>query len=249
MGPLSAPRSARLRLTSFFGNALKVNALREISGGVAVALKLLMAISGSAAAVGGLYAGAMLTAGETYPMSLEQTRTRLAAMSLPPQLTMMAGGSDKAKVRVGSDGDSVTWTLPSASGRPATFIARLHEEGPLSTRVTVEYRNAQSASGFATRLQSTGFLRSYAETSFVEQVDAQLDGRPFDQQQAMEAFAQGAARNPEQVRELGETVTGILTEVSEQAAEATRAQAPPPLSASRSMEDATRPSIVLPEQR
>ena len=222
-------------------------------------MKTPLIIGGSALAVGGLWAGGAFDRGEVYDLPMPEARSRLEALTLPKEVLAVAGGKD-AEFSEDAAGYTLTWKLNSGEGKPAKFSAYLMPEGPARTRVRLYYQTSKSSSSFAQyadKLMSTGFMRSYAESGFHEQVDAALEGRPADQGNAMREFAARAARHPEEVREVGATVSGILDDVAGQAAEGMKAEAewrraerdqarmPPQRSAQESMSAATRPSVDL----
>lgn len=207
-------------------------------------MKILLAISGSAAAVGGLYAGGALSPGEVYDISVSDARARLAAMSLPPPLLMTAGGSDSAAVSVQNGTDAVEWRIATGRVEPALFTAKLYPEGPLKTRVVLNYDSGKTGANFADRLMSTRFMRGFAETSFAEKVDSVLENRPFDQHAAFQSFAVSAANDPEQMRELGNEIGGMFSETSNQVK--AWEQDHSTIYVGKSMNAATRPSVDLP---
>jgi hypothetical protein len=209
-------------------------------------LKLVMAVSGSGLLVGSLYAGGALSRGEVYDLPLDDARARLIEMPVPRDALLGAAGSEVPVMRVRAAAESVSWRLGSAEDAPV-ITARLKSEGAAKTRVVVDYAPVRSQS-FVGRLMSTSFMRSFVRTSFEEQVDAELEGRPFDRQGALRAFAREAAENPDQVRELGQTVGGIFQEVGNEAAAAAHASATDSRGPKESMEAATRPSVILQPQ-
>jgi hypothetical protein len=86
-------------------------------------------------------------------------------------------------------------------------------------------------------------LRTYAETSFHEQVDAVLEGRPADEARALQSFAAHAAAHPEDMQEVGAAVEGMFKEVADQMnAMSADANIRGSTSARDRMDAATRPS-------
>lgn len=166
---------------------------------------------------GGLYAGGVLTTGEVYDLSVAEARSRLMTVSLPRDVLVTAGGSDAADVDMDVLSDSISWEVSRGGKRAARFTANLRPEGPMRTRVTIDYANDRSPSSYADRLLSTKFLRSYVETSFAEEVDARLEARPADRDRALTEFANHVAADPEIVRELGLTTEGMFRGIGAQA--------------------------------
>lgn len=166
---------------------------------------------------GGLYVGTSFAKGEVYNLPIAEVRSRLMSLSLSPDTLAIAGGSNDASVAVDSTSDSIVWSVPTGGDRAARFIANLRAEGPSRTRVIITYVNGSSAPGYADRLTSTRFFRSYAETNFNEDVDARLDGRPVDKRKARRDFATRAAADPRQLRELGLASASAFNEIQAQA--------------------------------
>jgi hypothetical protein len=178
-------------------------------------LKAVIVLAASGAAVGGLYLGGAFERGEVYNLPIGEARVRLESVALPPSVTGSAGGSGTSLAVDGSS-DTFTWTVSAGNDAAATFSAHLLAEGPTRTRVILGYSNGRTQSPWADRLMSTSFMRSYAQSSFHEQVDAALDGRAPDQRQAMQAFAIHAAAHPEEMREVGLATQEIFKDVSNQ---------------------------------
>jgi len=176
-------------------------------------------IAASGLAVGGLYLGGAFERGEVYNLSIDDTRSRLGALSFPQEVLGSAGGSDTS-LSIGDSGNTYTWNVKAGDYSAAVFTAHLTIEGPAKTRVKLDYKNGKSSSAWTDKLMSTSFMRSYAEASFHEQLDAALEGRPADQGDAMHAFAVHAAANPQEIREVGIATEGIFKEVANQLKEA-----------------------------
>jgi len=176
-------------------------------------VKALTVITASGLAVGGLYAGGAFARGEVYDLSLNDARMRLEAIELTPESRAVAGGSTSTFAEAGNE---LTWNVLAGSRAVGSFRASLTAEGPKRTRVLLSYRNGSIDGGFGDRLMSTRFMRSYAETSFYERVDAALDGRPVDPNRAMQAFAANAAAHPEQIKEVGLVTREMFASVDDQ---------------------------------
>lgn len=199
--------------------------------------------------LGGLYAGGLLSpAGEIYNLPIAEARAELVAMPVPLDVLHSAGTSGSGNVVVRSGAESVRWQI-MAGGHPiGMYVAELEAENPWQTRVTLRGSVTDNGS-MASRITSTRFMRDFSDATFSEQVDARLEGRAVDPGDAMRAFAGHIQSHPEDVQELGFAVQGIFTEVANQASANMRASvddsAP---NIERSMEAATRPSVVLPPQ-
>ena len=176
-------------------------------------MKALTVITASGLAVGGLYAGGAFDRGQVYDLSLTDARMRLEAVELTPESEAAAGGS---KTTFNETGNEFTWSVLADNRLVGSFRATLKAEGPKRTRVLLSYRTGSIDGGFGDRLMSTSFMRSYAETSLYERVDAALDGRPADPSRAMHAFADNAAAHPEQIRELGLVTQEMFASVADQ---------------------------------
>jgi hypothetical protein len=211
-----------------------------------MAVKFLLGFGGSGLAIGALYAGGVLGTGEIYDLPLAQARSELAAMPIPAEVRAAVGGSDAAPVSVDTDVHTVTWRFGTPHGVEAKFVARLDSVDRARTRVTLSHSRGEPTAK-ADRIATTAFMRSFAENSFAEQLDAQLEGRSFDQERALKAFADHAARNPQDVEQLGIAVGEIFNEVNSEMADSAFAdQIPQPIRARERMEAATRPMVDLP---
>jgi len=218
-------------------------------------LKAVVVLAASGAAVGGLYLGGAFERGEVYDLPIAEARARLETMALPQSVTGAAGGSG-ANLSVNGSSDTFIWTITAGNAAPAVFSAHLTPVGPKRTRVLLDYENGKTESPWTDRLMSTSFMRSYAQSSFHEQVDAAMEGRAADQGHAMQEFAQHAAAHPEQMREVGLATQEIFKDVANQvAAERMPSGQDQPGSARERMAaatrpsgDATRPSTELPSE-
>jgi hypothetical protein len=202
-------------------------------------LKLLAVIGGSGVLVSGLYAGGAIGAGQVYDLPLATVKSELVAMPLSSDLLNLSAAST---VDVETQDGSVRWEIMRGDQEVATFVAHLRPARSGKTRVTVDYI-AASDPKLQDRLSSTAFLRNFAQSTFEEQVDARLEGRPYDQAAAMRAFAEHTRNHPEDVREMGMAVGGMFAEVNKQAGR-TRGEVRT-VHADRSMAAATRPSTTL----
>ena len=213
-------------------------------GGGEWALKTLILITASSVAVGGLYAGGAFDRGEVYAMPLSLVRARLVSVQFPAMAAMAAAGTDRA-IRANVSDNRVRWTLNERTG--ATFTATMQPEGPLRTRVVLDYQPGETGDGHAERLLATAFMRDFAETSFREEVDARIEGRAPDHDRALQDFAARTAADPSYVRELGLAVEGMMNDVHEQAqGMQPSADYRSAVSTQENMRAATRPSVVLP---
>lgn len=213
-----------------------------------------MVIGASGLAVGGLYAGGAFDRGEVYNVPIADVRMRLDMMELPSLFSSAAGG---ATVSDSQNGDTFSWKVKSGINTTAEFTAKLKAEGPNRTRVWLDYSRRDTGDDMSDRLLSTNFMQSFSETSFHEYVDAAIENRRPDQNEAMKSFAAYAATHPEDVRELGEATQGIFKEVADQLksmqangqfSEYSYSNSPRVRmeAATRPNPDATRPSTQLP---
>lgn len=215
-------------------------------------MKILLGVSGSGVLLGGLYAGGAFTPGQVYDVPIAQAYSELATMPLPPMLAQATGGSDAVKVDTRRLPGSIEWHFRVGDEEVSLFTARLTAEGPRRTRIRISYEPGKPLSPEIGRLTSTRLMRDLAEITMSEQVDAQLENRPFDQSEAMHAMAVHITEHPEIMQEYGHAVNGMFKEVNRQAADAAHGAPspgydvdPPGLNHS-AMEAATRPSVVLP---
>lgn len=171
----------------------------------------------------------------------------LRPLSLHPNRQAVAGGSSST---FAESGHELAWNIRAGTRTVGSFRATLTAEGPRRTRVLLSYRNGSIDGGFGDRLISTKFMRSYAETSFYERVDAALDGRPADPNRAMQAFGANAAAHPEEIQEVGLVMQEMFATVSNQLKNsgfgggdyANQIYAREPTSARESMAAATQPN-------
>lgn len=211
-------------------------------------MKTLTAITASGLAVGGLYEGGAFDRGQVYDLSLPDARMRLEAIDLSADTSAATGGSVSSPTEVGN---TLTWNALAGNRLAGSFTATLRSEGPNRTRVFLSYRNGSIDGGFGDRLMSTKFMRSYAETSFYERVDAALDGRPADPGRALQAFAANAQAHPEQLQEIGQVTQQMFQGVAEQLKRSGvgngdfGGSARLPTSAGDSMAAATRPNDAV----
>ena len=213
-----------------------------------------MIIGASGLAVGGLYAGGAFDRGEVYNVPIADVRMRLDMMELPPVFFSAAGGST---VSDSQNGDTFSWKVKAGPNTTAEFTAKLKSEGPNRTRVWLDYSRRETGDDMSDKLLSTNFMQSFSETSFHEHVDAAIENRRPDQNEAMKSFAAYAAAHPEDIRELGLATEGIFKEVADQLntmqasgqfreysySHSPRARMD---AATRPNSDATRPSMQLP---
>jgi hypothetical protein len=135
------------------------------------------------------------------------------------------------------------------------FSAHLTAEGANKTRVVINYSPGQPLSPELGRLASATLTRDLARIAMSEQVEAHLEHRPVDTEEMVDALARHAAAHPEQVREYGVAVQGMLGDIYREVSENSRDiravdaqlsnQLPPGLN-KPAMDAATRPTVVLP---
>src|SRR5687767_14505915 len=202
--------------------------------------------------LGGIYAADGLTPGQVYDMPVAQAANELASMPLPKLFVQATTGTDATAVQVRRSGETIGWHFQVRGEDVAVFTARLSAEGANKTRVRVSFTPGEPLSPELGRLTSTRLMRDLAAIAMSEQVDAQLEHRPFDPDDTVEALARHAAAHPELVREYGLAVGGMFndihSQIQENSPEVTShaiSQAPPGLDKT-AMDAATRPSVVPP---
>ena len=94
-----------------------------------VGVKTGVIIAASELAVGGLYLGGAFERGEVYNLSIDDTRSRLGALSFPQEVLGSAGGSDTS-LSIGDAGNTYTWRVKAGDYSAAVFTAHLTTEGP-----------------------------------------------------------------------------------------------------------------------
>jgi hypothetical protein len=200
-------------------------------------VKVLVGAGGSGLLLAGLYAGDALTAGEVYDVPLEQAYGELSAMRVPAALMQVRAGVHAPEVAVRQSFPVIDWHFQLDGRDVATFTARLSPEGPGRTRVRVEYTPGEASAPELIHLTSAGLVRDLARLTMSEQIDAQLERRPVDDDRAIEALARHAAAHPKQIREfeqaMGEMAAGLYRQANETARDAAPAasRASPPVDA------------------
>jgi hypothetical protein len=186
-------------------------------------MKILLALGGSGLLLGGLYASGAPAPGRIYDMPYEQAYAELSSMPVPGALIGTDSGSGAPSVVIRRSPRSIGWQFQVGGHDVALFTVRLSPEGPDRTRVRVEYSPGEDLSPELRHLSSAGLIRELARLAMSEQVEAQLEHRPVDQDRIVEALARHAAAHPEQIREfegaLGQTVAGLHRQVNENAPE------------------------------
>jgi hypothetical protein len=170
----------------------------------------------------GLYAGDALTSGQVYDVPLEQAYSELSTMPVPNALMQAGAGIYAPTVAVGRSFQAIDWQFQVRGRNVATFVARLSPEGPGHTRVRVEYFPGEPSSPELRHLTSASLVRELARLAMSEQVDAQLERRPVDEDAIARALARHAAAHPEQVQEYGQAMGEMILGLHRQANEAGR---------------------------
>ncbi|HEX8585100.1 MAG TPA: hypothetical protein VF680_11895 [Allosphingosinicella sp.] len=190
-------------------------------------MKGLLGVGGSGMLLAGLYAGDALTAGQVYDVPLEQAFSELSAMPVPDALTHAAIAADTPDVAVRRSAGAIDWQFQVRGQNVAAFTARLSAEGPKRTRVRIEYTPGEPATPELRQLTSASLVRELARLAMSEQVDAQLERRPVDQQAIVDALARHAAAHPEQVQDFGRATGEMALGLYQQANENSRGVAAP----------------------
>ncbi len=204
--------------------------------------------------LGSLYASDALTAGRVYDVPLEQAYSELSSMPVPSLLVQATTGTDATSVAVRRSARAIDWHFQVRDQDVAVFTVRLSPEGADRTRVRVGYTPGEPRSPELAHLTSTTLTRDLARIAMSEQVEAQLEHRPVDEDEIVDALARHAAAHPEQVREYGlaagEMVKDMWGEIYENSHDlsghAPQASGPPPGLNQSAMDAATGPSVVLP---
>ena len=211
-------------------------------------LKTFLITSGLVATTGGLYAGGVFDRGEVYPLTMEQVRDELAAMPFPREAVFSSGASSATEVDVDTTANTVSWRL-SVGGRHAATFRAIMKPASGGTRVRLDHQVGDVISP-ADELTSTSFMQSYADANFAERVDAQLEGRSHDPAAAAQVFAKDIHDNPQKVRELGESVRKMHSQIGETFKETSESSAIDrelysPEERERKMDSATQPAVQL----
>lgn len=182
-------------------------------------MKVLLGVGGSGMLLGGLYASDALTSGHVYDIPLAQAYGELSTMPVPGVFMQAATGTGAPEVSIRRSAQAIDWQFQVHGQSVATFTARLSPEGPDRTRVRVEYTLGEPLSPELRHLTSATLVRELARIAMTEQVEAQLEDRPVDQDRIADALARHAAAHPEQVQDfehaMGDMVMGLHRQVNE----------------------------------
>lgn len=209
-------------------------------------MKILLAVSGSTALLGGLYATDVLSPGATYDKPYSQVYGELAAMPVNNALVRGLNGASGARVDVRPQQGVIDWHFMMGDAEVALFRARLSSDGPGRTRVVLDHFPVEKTASGPDRLAATALIRNFAKISMAEQVDATLEGRAFDQGEMMGAMGQHLADHPEELKEYGNAIGGMFNDVAEQMRATTAEIEPGPPDPHEAMRAATEPSVRLP---
>jgi hypothetical protein len=186
-------------------------------------VKLFLGIGASGALLGGLYAGDALTAGTVYDVPIEQAYGELASMPVPDALVPAAAGIDATEVDARRADGAIDWRFRVRGEEVARFTARLSPEGPGRTRVRIDYVAGEPATPELRHLTGATLTRDFARIAMREQVEAQLERRPVDRERIANALARHAADHPEQVKEYGQAIGHMTSDLYRQANENAKA--------------------------
>lgn len=200
-----------------------------------------------AAVAGGLYASDALTRGEVYPLSYDQAFAELSSMPLPAEVTQMSVRSVGSQVEVRTEGSVIAWHFMADGRETGRFTATLSPEGEGKTRVIVDFVSGSHKPEGMLRISDTALMRKLAAAALAEQVDSQLERRPFEQSGFMQRAAEHLQNNPEQLKEYGEAVGQTMNDLYSQARENAEASSVPAYEppVGKPSPDATRPSLDL----
>lgn len=137
---------------------------------------------GAAAVLGGvLYGAGVFDGGEVYNLPVAQVYAKLEYMPMPPELKEHFEPYRGDEVRVDRvPNESVTWRFTQEGHELAQFRARLSPEGAARTRVNVDFEVGDDAPALEGAVYSGPFVAKLAEIFMTEQVDSQLENRPYD---------------------------------------------------------------------
>ena len=212
-------------------------------------MKWVIGVAGSGLLAGVLYASNAFAPGAVYDKSFDQAYAELSTMPLLPPI----GPAGEGAATMNRAAGSIDWRLAIGTTEVGRFTARLSPVGANRTRVVVEFASASTAPGNDPILSSE-LMTNFARLSMVEQVDARLENRPPDVREIQEAAARHIQANPAQLEAFGGAVGAQFRNVdsmlqADQGAATIAAikdlqarHAPPP-----NPQDATRPSVVFPE--
>jgi hypothetical protein len=183
--------------------------------------------------LGGLYASDALTSGQVYDVPLAQAYSELSTMPVPRVFMQAATGSGAPAISIRRSAQAIDWQFKVRGQVVATFTAHLSAVGPDRTRVRIEYARGEPLSPELRHLSSASLVRELARLAMTEQVEAQLEDRPVDQDRIADALARHAAAHPEQIQEferaMGEMVLGLHRQVNETSREVAPAASEPSL--------------------
>lgn len=216
-------------------------------------MKVLAGLGAMGMLGGGLYATDALTAGTVYDKPYARAYADLAAMPLLP-VTGAAHNSNGSMV-VQQGAGTISWRLSLGTTEVGLFTARLSPVGTDRTRVLVDF--AATPPGDAQNpILSSELMTDFARLAMVEQVDASLEGRAPDVREIHMNAARHLQANPAQVKQFGQAVDAQFKSVNDMLRQDPAELAewestmkdmkanygPPPRP-----EDATRPSVVFPQ--
>ena len=202
---------------------------------------------------GGLYAADSLTAGTVYDKPFDQAYAELADMPLLPAAGAADPGSGSMVVERGAG--SIGWRIAIGTVEVGRFTARLSPVGADRTRVMIDFEATPILSSENPILTSE-LMTNFARLAMVEQVDARLENRAPDLHEIHMASARHLQANPAQLKDFGGALQAQFKQVEKRLKEDSMSSAEwdktisdmkantasPP-----NLEDATRPSVVFPE--
>lgn len=201
--------------------------------------KLLLASAGSALAVG-LIAGGTLDTGRRYPLTMAETRSRLASLETPDAAIITSAAGAGPVERILGERE-VRWRVRGGDGDTALYIAELTPVNDVETRVRLHIKH--QTVGQPDRLTSTRFLRGFGNATFAEAVDAALETSPDRRLTPVRDWAEQVSRDPEQLREFGQAIGSMYAELPRAVHGEAASASPRPFNPEKQMEAATRPMI------
>lgn len=218
-------------------------------------VKLLIGLAGSGLLAGWLYASDSLTQGEIYDKPFDQAYAELSSMPARPFMDDTDDTPTGRGVKVRRNTNSIDWHLMVGETEVAIFTAQLQAVDKYRTRVKIDFKPVkQPASDDGrpnfTQIQSSALMTDFARIAMAEQVDARLDNRVPDMRAIYGAMGRHLGANPAQLGEFGLALEGTMNGVADTIRGNSVPVDPlPPIPTSTvppTMQDATRPSVILP---
>lgn len=156
-----------------------------------------------ALAVAGVGAGAYSTGafeqGEYYEMAPQDVAAKLRSMQLPEKFAQLEGGNGDVRFRsLGATPEMARWDFTFRGEHLADITANLSPSGS-GTNVAVSFEFAESPLARDMRQLApidNELIGQMVEIGVAEQIDATLDGRPFDERRMVAALTAYMIQQP-----------------------------------------------------